>query len=87
LLIYAAEEFFVEGACPGVLQAFPLFLWQFTGGADIAPVGYQCGLLVFGVFSEHALSILNFFGFDEGTTLFAVESQIEMQERSRIANY
>jgi len=32
--------------------------------------------LVFGVFSEHALSILNFFGFDEGTTLFAVESCI-----------
>jgi len=37
-----------------------LFLWQFTGGAN------QCGLLVFGVFSEHALIVLNLFGFNEG---------------------
>jgi len=29
---------------------------------------------VFRVFSEHGLSILIFCGFDEGSTLFAVES-------------
>ena len=41
-----------------------MFLWQFAGSAD------QCGLLVFGVFSEHAPIILNFCQFEEGGNPF-----------------
>jgi len=55
-----------------------LFLWQFTGGAN------QCGLLVFGVFSEHALSILNFSRFDEGYYPFCSGVIYELRQ---IGNY
>jgi len=35
---------------------------------------------VFGVFSEHALIVINFFGFDEGCYYFAVESNIKQDK-------
>ncbi|MBN1303165.1 MAG: hypothetical protein JXA13_01925, partial [Anaerolineales bacterium] len=68
IFVDPTEGFMVERACPGILQALALLFWKFAGGAD------QCGLLVVGIFSEHALIILKFCRFEVGKPLFAVES-------------
>jgi hypothetical protein len=70
----AAEEFFVKRARPRVFQTLALFLGQFAGGTDQR-------LLLFGVFSEHAPTILNFRSLEEGRRPFLLWSHLRMRIR------